>query len=93
MRKAKEKKEKMSPDTLIVKVTNTQLITLKDMPMRWCNETRGRFMCRLVLQIKNRDNCYTKKEDVACSDTSYSELTSGNDGDVPDEIPEDSSIM
>ena len=61
----------MSLDMSIVKVMNTQLITLKDMSMRWCNEMRGQFMCRLALQMKNRDNCYMKKEDVVNSDTMY----------------------
>ena len=92
-RKSKEEIEKMSPDMSIVKVMNTQMITLKDMPMRQRNEMRGQFMCRLVLQMKNRDNCYMKKEDVVYRHTSYSNLTSGDNGDVSDKVKDDSSIM
>ena len=50
-------------------------------------------MCRLALQMKNRDNCYIKKDDVVCSDMSFSDLTSGNDGDVSDEVHDESSVM
>ena len=63
------------------------------MPTWQCDETRGQFMCRLVLQMKNRDNCYIKKDDVVCSDMSFSNLTSGNDGDVSDEVHDESSVM
>ena len=63
------------------------------MPTRWRDETRGQFMCRLVLQMKNRDNCYIKKDDVLCSDTFFSDLTSGDDGDVSDEVHDESSVV
>ena len=91
--KSKEKNEKnnKSPDTSIVKVTNPKLLTLKDMPTRRHNETRGQFMCRLPLQIKKYDNWYITKEDMQ-SDTSYSDLTSGNDADISDDVAEDSSV-
>ena len=91
--KSKEKNENNneSQDTSIVKVINPKLLTLKDMPTRRHNETRGQFMCRLALQIKKQDNWYMTKEDVQ-SDTSYSDLTSGDDADISDEVAEDSSV-
>ena len=90
---SKEKNEKSneSSDTSIVKVTNLKLLTLKDMPTRRHNETRGQFMCRLALQIKKHDNWYMAKEDVQ-SDTSYSDLTSGDDADISDDVAEDTSV-
>ena len=91
--KSKEKNENNneSPDTSIVKVTNPKLLTLKDMPTRRHNETRGQFMCRLALQIKKHDNWYMTKEDMQ-SDTSYSDLRSGDDADISDEVEEDTSV-
>ena len=83
---------KDSPDTSIVKVVDTKMISLKDMPTRHRGETRGQFMCRLALQFKNRDNLKIKtKDDVWISDTSTS--SSGDDGDVSDVSPEDDSVM
>ena len=93
VQKGQEEVKELSPDRSIVKVRNPKLITLKDMPMRWCDETRGQFMCKLALQMKNRYNCYMKKDNVVCSDMSFSDLTSGNDGDVSDEVHNDSSVM
>ena len=90
-RKEKNEKNNESPDTSIVKVTNLKLLTLKDMPTRRLNETRGQFMCRLALQIKKRDNWYMAKEDVQ-SDTSYSDLMSGDDANISDEVVEDTSV-
>ena len=91
--KSKEKNENNneSLDTSIVKVTNPKLLSLKDMPTRRRNKTRGQFMCRLALQIKKCDNWYMTKEDVQ-SDTSYSDLMSGNDADISDEVAEDTSV-
>ena len=86
VQKGQEEVKELSSDRSIVKVRNPKLITLKDMPTRWHDKTRGQFMCRLALQMKNRDNCYIKKDDVVCSDTSFSDLTSGNKGDVSDEV-------
>ena len=60
-KKGQEEVKELSPDRSIVKVRNPKLITLKDMPTRWYDKTRGQFMCRLALQMKNRDNCYIKK--------------------------------
>ena len=91
--KSKEKNENNneSQDTSIVKVTNPKLLTLKDMPTRRLSETRGQFMCRLALQIKKCDNWYMTKEDMQ-SDTSYSDLMSGDDADISDKVAEDSSV-
>ena len=93
VKKGQEEVKELSPDRSIVKLRNPKLITLKDMPTRQRDETRGQFMCRLVLQMKNRDNCYIKKDDVVCSDTSFSDLTSGDNGDVSDEVHNESSVM
>ena len=93
VQKGQEEVKELSPDRLIVKVRNPKLITLKDMPTRRHDETGGQFMCRLVMQMKNRDNCYIKKNDVVCSDMSFFDLTSGNDGDVSDEVHDESSVM
>ena len=88
----KECSEHESPDQSIVEVTKMK-IQMKDMPTRRRDETRGQFMCRLALQLKNRDSCYMKKEDVCCSDTTCSEGNSGDDGDVSDEISADQSVV
>ena len=93
IQKGEEEVKELSPDRSIVKMRNPKLITLKDMPTRWHDKTRGQFMCRLALQMKNRDNCYIKKDDVVCSDTSFSDLTSGDNGNVSDEVHDESSVM
>ena len=93
VQKGQEEVKELSPDRSIVKVRNPKLITLKNTPTRRCDKTRGQFMCRLALQMKNRDNCYIKKDDVVCSITSFSNLTSGDAGDVSDEVHDESSVM
>ena len=78
----------------VVIVENLDLTEKKKEKSKEKNENNNESLDTSIvkkLQIKKCDNWYMTKEDVQ-SDTSYSDLMSGDDADISDEVAEDASV-
>ena len=83
-----------SPDTSVVTMTQTTL-KVRDMPTCRHNETRGQFMCRLELAMKNRTTMTLFALDTT-SDTSDPEpdpFQDNDEADFSDVLTEEESVM
>ena len=83
---------KQSPDSSSVEVTKT-VLTIKDLPTRRRNESRGQFMCRLAQELKNRDSWNLKNVTMSATDTTCSETSTSTSRDDLSNGSEDESVM